>query len=91
MPDHPDTDRWYWDRRTQDALYPLQIDDDTVRFVTVRHPEEVDDALETGALVPFDDDGLERTETMLDFMDSFRMPDDIADTSADTSGSEGGD
>lgn len=77
----PDT--WYWDRRTRKALYPQEMGNGTVRFVTVWHEEEASDALEGGALVPLDDVGLDRTDTTFDLVDSFRTPDTVDDTASD--------
>ena len=71
--------QWYWDRRTEKAYYPVEAEDGTVRFVTVWHEQEVADARDRGALVPIEEIGLDRTETTLDLLDSFRMPDDIGE------------
>lgn len=68
---------WYWDRRTRKALSPRRIGEDTVAFVTVWHRDEVDDAMEHGALVPIEEVGLDRTETTLDLIDSFRLQPDL--------------
>jgi len=76
----PDLERtWYWDHRTDTALYPCRVDGDTVEFVTVRHREAVADAVDAGALEPLGegspDDDLAGT---LDFVDSFRLLEDDA-------------
>lgn len=71
--------QWYWDRRTNEAYYPVETDGDAVRLVSVWHPEEFADARETGALVPLSTVGLDRTETTFDLLDSFRLPEDVAD------------
>lgn len=78
MSEELDMGTWYWDRRTRKALRPRQIDDNTVEFMTVWHAEEVTDALDAGALVPLDEIRLDRTETTLDLIGSFRLPDDCA-------------
>ena len=72
MDEEFDPDRWYWDQRTQKALYPRHTGD-TVEFVTVWHAEEVTDALDGGALVPLEDAGLSR-DTTFDLLESFRTP-----------------
>ena len=88
MDEEFEPDRWYWDRRTQKALYPRRTGD-TVEFVTVWHAEEVTDALDGGALVPLEDAGLDGTDTTFDLLESFRTPprvtgdaDDAADEDA---------
>lgn len=77
--------RWYWDRRTETALYPCRADGDTVEFVTVRHREEVADAVDAGTIVPVDDIGAGRqVGDTLSFLDSFRLLDgDALDRYAD--------
>lgn len=75
MSEEIETGTWYWDRRTRKALRPRQIDDGTVEFTSVWHAEEVDDALDGGALVPLDEIHLDRTETTFDLIDSFRLSD----------------
>jgi hypothetical protein len=90
MSDEIDPDSWYWDRRTHKALYPKQINDDTIRFVSVWHTEEVDDAVDGGALVPLSEIGLNRTDTTLDLIQSFRTPDMDSETESEVPGpSEG--
>lgn len=70
---------WYWDHRTETALYPCRTDGDAIEFVTVRHRDAVADAVEAGALEPLGegtpDGDLAGT---LDFVDSFRLLDDDA-------------
>jgi hypothetical protein len=72
-----DAGRWYWDRRSEKALYARRLDDDTVEFVTVWHAEEVEDALEGGVLVPVGDIDVDHSETAFDLVDSFRMPERV--------------
>lgn len=67
--------QWYWDRRTDTAYYPVERDGDHVTFATVWHAEEVADATESGALVPVDELGSERTNPTRAVLDSFRLPD----------------
>jgi hypothetical protein len=67
-------DRWYWDRRTNKAYYPVAVDEDTVQFATVWHREEVEDALAADALATIEDVNVDRTDTTFDLVDSFRMP-----------------
>jgi len=67
--------QWYWDQRNRKAYYPVAADDDTVTFVTRWHREEVADALDGGALGPLDAIGIDRTDTTLDRIDSFRALD----------------
>jgi hypothetical protein len=69
--------RWYWDRRTNKAYYPREIDEDegVVEFVTAWHHEEVTDAIETGALSPIEEIQDYRETTTFDLLDSFRLPD----------------
>ena len=77
MTDTVETGRWYWDRRTQKALYPRRVDGTTVEFLTVWHAEEVTDAVESGAVVAVDDLGPDDGDRPLDVVDSFRLPDDV--------------
>lgn len=65
--------RWYWDRRTNKAYYPIVTEQDTTTFVTTWHREEVEDALQSDVFVPVDEIGHERTETTFDLIDSFRL------------------
>lgn len=65
-------DRWYWDRRTNKAYRPIERGDGTITFVTIRHEEEVADAIARDALVPVDEFGLD--ESVFDLIDSFRVP-----------------
>lgn len=71
------TRRWYWDRRTRKALYPIKVDGetDTVRFVSVWHREEVADALAGDVLVDVEEVSSENVDTTFDLLDSFRLPD----------------
>lgn len=69
-------DQWYWDRRTDTAYHPVERDDGTVTLVSVWHREEVEDARESGALVPVEEIGLDRTETTFDLLDSYRLPEE---------------
>lgn len=96
MVDDIETDRWYWDRRTEKALYPHRVDDGTVEFRTVWHAEEVADALDSGALVPLAEVGAGEADRPLDLVDSFRLPDGIEGTDdppdgATTGAESGGD
>lgn len=68
--------RWYWDRRTRKAYYPVETDDDTVAFVSVWHADEVDGAREHDALVPLEEVSDYRDETAMTVKDSFRTPED---------------
>lgn len=68
-------DRWYWDRRTNKAYRPVADDGETVTFVTMRHREEVADAIDRDALVPVEEFGLD--EPVFELVDSFRVPDDV--------------
>lgn len=71
--------QWYWDHRTDTALYPCRTDGDTVEFVTVRHADAVSDALDAGALEPLGEGTPDRDIAgTLDFVDSFRLLDDDA-------------
>lgn len=72
----PIEDCWYWDRRINKAYRPIEHDDETVTFVTVRHREEVTDAIECDAFVPLEEIGLD--QTVFDLIDSFRLPSDEA-------------
>jgi hypothetical protein len=83
-------DRWYWDRRTETALYPRRVDGDTVEFVTVWHREEVEDATDAGALVPVEEIGLDRTETTFDLLDSFRTPEHVEREAREAAGNDEG-
>ena len=75
-----DPDRqWFWDRRTNKAYYPVEMDDDTVRLVSVWHRDEFDGAVGAGALTPVEDVNLDRTDTTFDLLDSFRLPEEFAD------------
>lgn len=69
--------RWYWDRRTRKALYPIEVDEaaDTVTFLTVWHQEEVDDALGGEALTSVEDVSVAGFNSTFDLLDSFRFPD----------------
>lgn len=69
-------DRWYWDRRTNKAYYPIEIGEDTTTFITVWHREEIADALRSGVVSPIEEIGHERTATTFDLIDSFRLPPD---------------
>lgn len=85
--------RWYWDRRTQKALYPRRVDETTVEFVTVWHAEEVTGAVESDALVPVEDLGPDDSDRPLDVVDSFRMPAHVEspdELGGDRSGNSGG-
>jgi len=78
----PDIDRqWYWDRRSNKAYYPVETDGETVELVSVWHHEEVEGALESGALVSADEiDVLEHLDGPDDdsgYSGSFRLPDDV--------------
>jgi succinylglutamate desuccinylase len=53
-------------------VYCQRASEGTVEFRSVWHSEEAADALETGALAPFDSVGLDRTETTFDLIESFR-------------------
>jgi len=76
----PELDRqWYWDRRSNKAYYPVEVEDGTVRLVSVWHRDEVEGALDAGALHPLDDLDCGNVETMFDLVDSFRFPEDIGD------------
>jgi len=88
MVDDIETDRWYWDRRTNKALYPRRVEDGTVEFRTVWHAEEAADALDSGALVPLGAVGGGDADRPLDLVDSFRLPEDVADTER-TEGADG--
>lgn len=95
MTDTVETGRWYWDRRTQKALYPRRVDGTTVEFLTVWHAEEVTDAVESGAVVAVDDLGPDDGDRPLDVVDSFRLPDDVgspdhARPASERSGNSGG-
>jgi len=70
-----DDDGWLWHRGHNKAYRPVRTDEDRVVLVTAWHPEELSSARETGALVPIEEVGLDRTETAFDLLDSFRLPD----------------
>jgi hypothetical protein len=77
MTEDPALERqWYWDRRTNKAYYPTEIDEEegVVEFVTAWHHEEVTDAIEAGALSPLEEVQDYRETTTLDLVDSFRLP-----------------
>jgi hypothetical protein len=67
--------RWYWDYEQRKAYYPCYIGDETVRFVTVWHRDEVAGALEDAGLVPVEYLGPPRTENQFVSgpFDSFRI------------------
>lgn len=90
MTDEIEADSWYWDRRTNKALYPQQVDDNTIQFVTVWHREEVEDALDNDALVPLSEIGLDRADTTLDLIQSFRTANVNSESGADGSAVSGG-
>ena len=71
--------QWYWDRRSKKAYYPLEVGDGTVRLVSFWHRDEVQGALEAGALTPLDSLEFSDIETTFDLMDSFRFPEDVGD------------
>jgi hypothetical protein len=74
------SERWYWDRRSRKALYPVEMDgEDTVTFVTVWHREEAEDALDSNAVVPTEDVSREDMDTTFDLLDSFRFPEVTAE------------
>ena len=81
----PDIDRqWYWDRRSNKAYYPVEVGEDTVRLTSVWHREEVEGALESGALAPATEIGVlglgdEEDVSFVPFdgLDSLRLPDDV--------------
>lgn len=77
-------ERWYWDRRTRTAYYPIRSDGDTVRLVSVWHDEEITDAMNSGALVPLAEIETFRSTTMFDVKSSFRTPEDPFETDEDT-------
>lgn len=68
--------RWYWDRRTEKAVYPVGTDEDTVTLVSIWHAEEVDDARSAGALVPIEEVSEYREDTAMTVKQSFRTPTD---------------
>lgn len=65
--------RWYWDRRNDKAYYPVKSTDDTTSFLTVWHDEEVEDAIENGALDPLEETGMDDPERPFGLKDSFRL------------------
>lgn len=71
--------QWYWDKRANKAYYPVEVTDETVRLVSVWHRDEVDGAIDAGALRPLEDVNLDRTDTGFDLIDSFRFPEDVDD------------
>jgi hypothetical protein len=72
--------QWYWDRRSNKAYYPVAVDEDTVRLITVWHREEFEGAAESGAMGSIDDlAGIREYETTMDLIDSFRLPEDVGD------------
>jgi hypothetical protein len=73
------SDQWYWERRTETALRPVERDGDTVRLETVWHAEEIEDAIASGVLAPIEEIGLDRTDTTFDLIDSFRLPESDED------------
>jgi hypothetical protein len=68
-----DEDRWYWDRRSDKAYYPVGTDDDRVALVSVWHRDEVEGAIDAGAFEGVDDVGGDGIG--FDFFESFRLPD----------------
>jgi hypothetical protein len=66
-------DRWYWDRRIDKAYRPVATDGDRVALVTVWHRDEVEGAIDAGALDDVDDVGGDGVG--FDYFDSFRLPD----------------
>lgn len=64
--------QWYWDRRTNTALYPYRTDDGAVRFVTAWHRDEVADARATDTLVPMSEMRMGHLPSFSDLADSFR-------------------
>jgi hypothetical protein len=65
---------WYWDWRTNKALYPIATDEDTVTLVTVWHRDEVESAIETDALEDVESVG--GNNQGFDHFDTFRLPDE---------------
>lgn len=74
--------RWYWDHRNRKAYYPIERDDGTVTLATVWHEEEVEDALETGALEALGASCGEHFTDVFAFADTFRTPERV-ETMAD--------
>jgi hypothetical protein len=78
MADPPadEADEWLWHPRHAKFYRPVAAGDDRVVMLSAWHPEELADARDSGALVPADEVGLDRTDTTFDLLDSFRFLDD---------------
>lgn len=82
---------WYWDGRNQKAYFPITVEENRVELVTVWHRDEIEDALEHGAMVPLDEISFPH-DSVFETLDSFRTPAEtsqLRDDSEDTGRSAG--
>lgn len=66
--------RWYWDRRNDKAYYPVNVEADTISFLTIWHAKELEDARECDVLTPIEETDFTDPERPLGLKESFRLP-----------------